>query len=216
MTIKDIERQLEATEKAREQLVKTKRESDQLALEYRARADEAASIGNVESYKELKALADDAEAVAYVCGKQLEAEQANPITIEQTRVAWDVYAKEYNKKLAAKISKFETLKADLLREYAEAVELQKEACATREWLADVVQQKPTRAEGEGSLRYRYPMSYLPCVGGNEQPQLRIGGAVIHDPDAVYYLASWKLDSVKLQADPRTSKFCSVLMSHRAD
>ena len=89
MTIKEIEKQVENTKKAREQLAATQAENESLAKEYRAKSDAAATAGDVATYKEFKALADDAEAVAYVCGKQLEAEQANAVTVEQTREAWE-------------------------------------------------------------------------------------------------------------------------------
>lgn len=216
-TIKDIENQLKATEQARLQLEKTKNENEAQAKEYRTQADAAAVAGDVARYKELKALADDAEAVAYVCEKQLEAEKGNPVTYDQTREAWDDYVAEYNKKLSAALRKFEKLKADMLKEYEGAVELQRKACETREYLADVIGKKPLRADGEHRLADLYPMDSIPCVknplsGG----AISIGGARIIDPDAVYYLASFKLAGDQLLNNPGKSVLCAVVQDHRAD
>ncbi len=211
MTIKEIEKQVEATEKAREQLAETKRESEQLAQEYRARADEAASIGNVESYKELKSLADDAEAVAYVCGKQLEAEQGNAVTLEQTQEAWEDYAEAYNKKLAAKLKKVQAAKAEYLREYMEAVDLQREACCTRERLAECAGVKAHRTEGF------YRMDYIPynSMSNGRKPLVSLSGAAIQDPDAVALLASLGIDGAKLTGDERQQIIYAVVAEHKA-
>lgn len=215
MTIKDIEKQLKDTQGARDMLAKNQRENEAKAKEYREKADTAAAAGDVATYKEYKALADDAEAVAYVCGKQLEAEQGNPVTIEQTREAWDEYAADYNKKLSAKLRKFEAAKADMLREYAAAVELQLQACATREWLADIIDKRPLFQEGEGILAQLYPMDYIPCASGLMPGLVSIGGANIKDADAVYYLSSFKLDGNKLYEDARQKMVTCVVGRHRA-
>lgn len=216
-TIKDIENQLKATEQARTQLAKTKTENEAQAKEYRTQADAAAVAGDVARYKELKALADDAEAVAYVCEKQLEAEQGNAVTYDQTREAWDDFVGDYNKKLSAALRKFEKLKADMLKEYEGAVELQRKACETRERLASVVGKLPARVDGESRLADLYPMDSIPCAknpldGGT----ISIGGAGIVDPDAVYYLASFKLTSDKMLNNPGKRVLCSVVQYHRAE
>ena len=211
MTIKDIEKQMEATEKAREQLAKTKQENEEQAKEYRAKADAAATAGDVATYKEYKALADDAEAMAYVCGKQLTAEQGKAVTAEQTQDAWENYAGGYNKKLAAKLKKVQAAKAEYLREYMEAVDLQREACRTREQLAAYAGVKEHRAEGF------YPMDYLPCnnMSNGRKPLVSIRGANIQDPDAVALLASLGMDELDLSRDERTRIVCAVVGSHRA-
>lgn len=216
-TIKDIENQLKATEQARTQLAKTKEENEAKAKEYRTQADAAAVAGDVAKYKELKALADDAEAVAYVCEKQLEAEQGTSVTYEQTREAWDDYVAEYNKKLSSALRKFKELKADMLKAYGEAVELQRKACQTREVLADVVGKKPLRVDGESALANLYPMDAIPChkntlAGGT----ISIGGANIVDPDAVFYLASFKLTGDQMLNNPGKRVLCAVVQDHRAD
>ena len=211
MTIKEIEKQMEATEKAREQLAKTKRENEEQAKEYRAKADAAATAGDVASYKELKALADDAEAVAYVCGKQLEAEQGNAVTPEQTQEAWEDYAEAYNKKLAAKLKKVQAAKAEYLREYMEAVDLQREACHTREKLAGYAAVKAHRVEG------LYRMDYIPCnsMSNGRKPLVSLSGAAIQDPDAVALLASLGIDGAQLTGDERQRIIYAVVAEHKA-
>lgn len=215
-TIKDIEKQLEATKQARIHLAKNKEENEALAKEYRAKADEAAIAGDVARYKEMKALADDAEAVAYVCEKQLEAEQGSAVTYEQTREAWDGYAVEYNKKLSTALRKFKDLKADMLKAYGEAVELQRNACQTREALADAVGKKPLRIEGESSLADLYPMDAIPCYKSIVGGTISIKGANIVDPDAVFYLSSFKLTGDQLLNNPGKRVLCSVVQDHRAE
>lgn len=211
MTIKDIEAQVEATKKAREQLEKSKRDNEAQAKEYREKADAAATAGDVATYKEYKALADDAEAMAYVCGKQLAAEQGKAVTAEQTQDAWENYVGGYNKKLAAKLKKVQAAKAEYLREYMEAVDLQREACRTRERLAAYAGVKEHRAEGF------YPMDYIPCNTSNNghKPVVDLRGANIQDPDAVALLASLGMDELDLSRDERTRIVCAVVGSHRA-
>ncbi len=215
MTIKDIEKQVEATKEARAQLERSLRDSKDQEKEYRAKADEAAVDGDVVSFKKYKALADDAEAMAYVCRKQLDSEQASPVTVAQTQEAWASYTAEYSKKLAAKLRRFEALKADMLREYAETVELQRQAFLVRERLAGYVGKLPLAVDGEGSLATMYPMEYIGCKRGTESPLLTIGGAFIKDPDAVYYLASFNLDGPKLYEDARQKTVTDVILNHRA-
>ena len=218
MTIKDIENQLKATEQARLQLEKTKKENEDQAKEYRTQADAAAVAGDLTRYKELKALADDAEAVAYVCGKQLEAEQGKAVTLEQTRDAWDSYAADYNKKLSAKLRKLEAAKADLLKDYADALILQGEACAVRERLARYagVHLQPAGVGIDDRLEKTYPMEYIPCKNALKgDVTTAIAGSSVKDPDAVYYLASLQLDMLTLAKDPRQHAMVSVVCNHRA-
>lgn len=210
MTIKDIEAQVEATKKAREQLEKSKRDNEAQAKEYREKADAAAIAGDVTSYKELKALADDAEAMAYVCGKQLEAEQGNAVTKDQTIEAWAGYAEAYNKKLTAKLKKVQAAKADYLREYMEAVELQREACRTREQLAGYAEVDKSKVD------YLYQMDYIPCnkAMNNRRPLVSLTGTGIQDPDAVALLASLGIDGAELTGDERQRIVFSVVSAHK--
>ena len=211
MTIKEIEKQMEVTEKAREQLAKTKQENEEQAKKYRAKADEAAAAGDVASYKELKALAEDAEAVAYVCGKQLDAEQDKAVTPEQTQEAWEEYAEAYNKKLAAKLKKMQTAKAEYLKEYMEAVDLQREACLTRERLAAYAEVKPHR------LDVFYQMDYIPCntMLNGRKPLISLNGTPLNDPDAVALLASLGMDGNDLAGDERQKIVYTVVYEHKA-
>lgn len=216
MTIKEIEKQVEATKEAREQLIKTKDENEKKAKEYREKADSAAISGDLVQYKELKSLAEDAEAVAYVCGKQLEVE--HPVTLEQTRDAWDSYAADYNKKLSAKLRKLEAAKADLLKDYADALIIQGEACAVRERLARYagVHLQPTGVGIDDNLEKTYPMEYIPCKNAMKgDVTTAIAGSSVKDPDAVYYLASLQLDMLTLAKDPRQHAMVSVVCNHRA-
>ena len=218
MTIKDIENQLKATEQARLQLEKTKKENEDQAKEYRTQADASAVAGDLTRYKELKSLAEDAEAVAYVCGKQLEAEQGKAVTLEQTRDAWASYAADYNKKLSAKLRKLEAAKADLLKEYADALILQGEACAVRERLARYagVHLQPAGVGIDDHLEKTYPMEYIPCKNAMKgDVTTAIAGSSVKDPDAVYYLASLQLDMLTLAKDPRQYAMVSVVCNHRA-
>ena len=216
MTIKDIDKQVEATKDAREKLAKTQRENEAQAKEYRAKADAAATAGDMATYKEFKALAEDAEDMAYVCKKQLEAEQSSPVTLEQTQAAWADYAADFNKKLAAKLRKFEAAKAEMLKEYAEAVELQREALVVRERMAGYSGKLPLAVEGEGKLASLYPMDYIRCTRGMEYPMVTIGGSDIKDADAVYYLASFKLNGPQLYEDARQKMVTSVVFKHRVN
>lgn len=218
MTVKEIENLVKVQNEQREQALRRKQEHEVLAQEYRAKAEAAATAGDIERYKELKAMAEDAEAVAYVCGKQLEAD--NPITLEQTRKAWDDYAADYKKKLAGKLKRFETAKDELLKAYAEAVVLQGEACEVRERLARFCGRtlEPAGIVNDKRLDEAYPMDYIPCKGSgvlDDDVVVSIVGSSIKDPDAVYYLASLQLKNMILANDPRQRALTYVVKNHRA-
>lgn len=218
MTIKDIEKQVENAKKTREELIKNQSESEEQAKNYRAKADAAAIAGDVAAYKEFKALADDAEAMAYVCGKQLDAE--NNITLEQTREAWEDYVSDYKRKFAGKLKKFEAAKDEMLKAYADAVVLQGEACEARERLARLCGM-PLQVAAVGiddRLDATYPMDYIPCKSGSMMDNdavVSIAGSSIKDPDAVYYLASLHLKNMILANDPRQQALAYVVKNHRA-
>lgn len=218
MTIKDIEKQVENAKKTREELIKNQSESEEQAKNYRAKADAAAIAGDVAAYKEFKALADDAEAMAYVCGKQLDAE--NNITLGQTREAWEDYVSDYKRKLAGKLKKFEAAKDEMLKAYADAVVLQGEACETRERLANLCGMTlgPVAVGIDDRLDATYPMDYIPCKSGSMMDNdavVSIVGSSIKDPDAVYYLASLHLKNMILTNDPRQQALACVVKNHRA-
>ena len=216
MTIKEIDKQVEATKDAREKLAKTQRDNEAQAKEYRAKADAAAIAGDMAAYKEFKTMAEDAEDVAYVCKKQMEVEQGSPVTLEQTQAAWADYAADFNKKLAAKLRKFEAAKAEMLKEYAEAVELQRDALVVRERMAGYVNKMPAVIEGESWLAGLYPMEYIHCTRGMEYPMVTIGGSTMKDADAVYYLASFKLNGAQLYEDARQKMVTAVVYNHRVN
>ena len=217
LTIKDIEAQVKATKDAREQMKNTQLENEEQGKKYRMEANAAAAAGDLARYKELKSLAEDAEDLAFVCKKQLEAEQPAPVTLDQTREAWEGYAADYNKKLAAKLRKFEAAKAEMLKEYAEAVALQGEACAVRERLAGYAG-RSLQPSGviDKRLADTYQMDYIPCVKSmGEGVKLSISGSSVADPDAAYYMASLQLDGQNLFNDPRQHTITAVVHNHRA-
>lgn len=218
MTIKEIENQMKATNEAREQMKHTKLDNENLARKYREDADAAAIAGDIARYKELKALADDAEAVAYVCGKQLEVEQKPPVTVDQTIEAWNEYVSDYNRKLAAKLRKFEAAKATMLKEYADAVVLQGEACEMRERLARYAgRELGPSGFTDFRLSATYPMDYIPCaVPTSNGVKLSIIGSNMLDPDAVYYLSSLNLVGHDLTVDPRQNAISRIVGAHRAN
>lgn len=218
MTIKEIENLVKVRNEAREQAIRKKQENETKAEQYRIDADEAATAGDLERYKELKALAEDAEAVAYVCGKQLEIE--HPVTLEQTRKAWDDYVSDYKKKLSAKLKRFEAAKVEMLKEYAGAVVLQGEACEVRERLARYCGMTlgPAVIGTDKRLDDTFQMEYIPCNGSNvlkNDVVVTISGSPIKDPDAVFYLASLQLEPQVLTNDPRQRALTFVVKNHRA-
>ena len=131
---------------------------------------------------------------------------------------WDSYAADYNKKLSAKLRKLEAAKADLLKDYADALILQGEACAVRERLARYagVHLQPAGVGIDDHLEKTYPMEYIPCKNAMKgDVTTAISGSSVKDPDAVYYLASLQLDMLTLAKDPRQYAMVSVVCNHRA-
>lgn len=211
MTIKDIDKQVEATKETRAQLERVQQENEEKAKDCRIKADAAAADGDLTGYKKLKGLAEDAEAVAYVCKKQLEVEAAPAVTKAQTVEAWDEYAADYNKKITEKLEKVRKAKESFLREYMEAVDMQREACSVRERLAFYVGVKPDRVDSV------YDMAYIPYHNGMEpgKPSVWLKGAGVDDPDAVALLASLNLSPAQLAQDERQQIVTAVVRYHKS-
>lgn len=211
MTVSDIDNAIRQSVAEAENLIATQQKNEAAAVEYKGSADKAAAAGDLEGYKHYKALADDAEAVAYVCKMQLQADRPMPVTTEQTQEAWEKYAADYNKKIAARLKKFEALKADMLKEYEAAFELQKEACAVRERLAGYVSRCPDKMQPEGRLATMYPMEYIPYISGPIRGANSLVGITLTDANAAYYLACMEQD----EREAKGSALYAAVGRHRA-
>lgn len=224
MKIQDIERMVEEAAEKLHNMIKARDEAAQRAEKCLTEAEDAAIAGDTERYKKLKSQADDAAATNYVCTKQIERMKSGPVVTKDEVVdAWTDYAKEYNKTLKAKLKKFHDMKMSMLKEYAEMVDLQGEACAVRERLAEQAGIKIDGARRGNSLDKIFQMEFIPCAGrtmaektmsGIGQLSIR-GTSRVEDADAVYFLSSLSLPETKLCDSPEEAKITSVVVWHEA-
>lgn len=210
MKVSDIDKKYQESMKDYQILIdkqnNVKRDAEQLS----AAAEKAAFTGDLDAYKDLKAKASDADALAYVLQKQIERiGSGNLFTPAEIESAWADYAADRNKALKAKEKKFAEAKTNLLRQYAEMITDQRETCATRERLAGYIGIDKEKAGG------RFPMDHLPCIEFGEVGATSINGARIADPDAVYYLSNMRLDSRYMLENPDVQILWNVLKEHHS-
>lgn len=215
ITVKEIDKKYQNNMDACRALIEQEKNARDSAEMLNSQAEAAACSGNVEAYSDLRNRAQEAEDRAYVLGKRIEQMNgADMFSDEEINEAWKNYADEHNKQLAAKLKIFNETKSDLLRQYAEMVTQQRETCAVRERLSAYIGLQKKIAPDYG-LGARFPMDYIPCLKGGENGTLNIRGANINDPDAAYYIASFKKDPLELVKDEATQTAVRVVGSHQS-
>ena len=216
ITVKDIDKKYQDNMDACRALIEQEKNAKNNAEQLNAEAEAAAVAGNVEAYTELKNKARDAEDLSYVLGKQIEKlNHAELFSDDEINEAWKSCADEHNKQLAAKLKKFNETKTDLLRQYAEMVTLQRETCAVRERLSGYIGMQKQPATPDFGLGKRFLMDYIPCMKNGENGVLSVPGANIADPDAAYYLASFKKAALDLIKDEAARNIVCVVGFHQS-
>lgn len=195
------------------------------AKDYAAKADKldteaeaAAAAGDLAGYKKKHNAAEDARAAAHVAEKQGEAmRNATPVTKEEAASAWEEYTKEYNKLIQQRISKYQEIKQQLREAYKSAVDLQQEACATRERLAQHC------GIEDQLIRKSFAMVTIPCRSGADNTgNLILAGTTNRDPDLCFYLSAHMIeaklstaDTAKMTADKIFNQTSAVVSHHKS-
>lgn len=216
MKVSDIDKKYQESMKEYQILIDKQNTAARQAEDLKNDAEKAALAGDLEAYKDLKRKSEDAEALAYVLQKQIEKTGASDLfSKEEIFDAWEDYAGDQNKALLSKLKKFRATKADLLRQYAEMISMQRETCAVRERLCRYIGiEKVPLAKGCG-LDNRFPMEYIPCLQNTDAGSISIQGARISDPDAVYYLSSFEKKAPEMIKDPDVQTVLAVVDQHHA-
>lgn len=138
-----------------------------------------------------------------------------PVTEADARDVWSDYSEQYNKNMAKALAEFASLRDKLVAAYLTMVEMQNDACRTREGLCDVLGiNNPDRA---------FPMQYIPVRAGvNELGLVKKGSLNATDPDFVYVAACLEVKAGKnIQLAPNTAeaktveKAAAVVINHRS-
>lgn len=191
MKIKDIDKKYQDSLSEHQRLIEDEAKAKRRAEQYRDEAEEAALAENVDLYESLQAKASHEEAVAYVLSKRIENNNVKRLDEAEVLEAWEDYASDYDKKLMDGWKQFNETKKKLLHQYAELVDMQYEACATRKRLAGYI----------ASDVKRFEMNFIPCLNEN----VSFAGMYVHDADMVYCLAELARQGVDIRGDERVDR-----------
>ena len=220
MKVADIDKKFQESMKDYQTLIEKQNAAKRQAEDLQSAAEDAALAGDVETYKDLKRKAEDAESLSYVLQKRIEKTGAKDVfTMEEVVDAWEEYADDHNKKLKAKLKKFSETKLDLLRQYDDLVTLQREACAVRERLARYIGVDKAPGTPDLGLSKLFPMDYIPCRKKGDFGALAFAsvyGVGIADPDAIYFLANMDKRPESLAKDADVQTVVGVVGMHRTN
>ena len=110
---------------------------------------------------------------------------SSSVSTEMAKDAWTNYTADYDKRLVRAVSAFEAEKEKLFKMYSDMIDMQQEACAVREQLANAVS-----LNSDAFMLKTVPVQR----GANVKGALRIGGTSILDPDFCYYLSHYIIKS----------------------
>ncbi len=182
-------------------------------------AQAAAAAGNLDGYK-----AAQAEAAAFgdqltVCKAHLhELETTSPISEGQAALAWQNYSAQYNKQFDAKLAQYEKIKQELLTVYAELIDIEAAAFATRERIAvNSGLDKKAQSLFDKPLDLSFPCKCLPDKSDTSGPQLGMPGTIIKNEDALFYLIELskrrKVNAMGFVNDPDIQKVTDIILRH---
>ena len=215
MTVKELDEKYQASMLNYQQMIESQKEAARKAAEYNDLAETAAAAGDLDAYKKNRADAIDAESLAYVLDKQIKKAGENPVFNEtEVAEAWRRYTAEYGKSLASKRKRFDKLKTELLDEYASMVQLQRDACATRERISAYIGKgrNTVAMERDNAFDKRFEMDMIPHKKGLAY----IIGANTEDADLIYFLANMGItDAVALAQNNDAQTVVRVVHFHKA-
>ena len=217
MTVKELDEKYQASMLNYQQMIESQKEAARKAAEYNDLAETAAAAGDLDAYKKNRADAIDAESLAYVLDKQIKKAGENPVFNEtEVAEAWRRYTAEYGKSLASKRKRFDKLKTELLDEYASMVQLQRDACATRERIGAYIGKGRSATAGyeecDNAFDKRFEMDMIP----HEKGLAYIRGANTDDADLIYFLANMGItDAVALAQNNDAQTVVRVVRFHKA-
>lgn len=177
-----LQQDKEQREKLQSEIASLMEEESKLDAQMKTAAD----AGEVDNYLELSNQKDTVAKKIYV--KRTFQDKRSPLVTETGATeAWNDYVGSYNKKLKAAIADYESEKQKLCSMYSDMVELQKNACATREILADAVS-VPSSNFKMDTIPFVEYVSDIKDQAINYA--MRLNGLIgVADPDVCYYLSN---------------------------
>ena len=113
---------------------------------------------------------------------------------ERVKVAWNDYRAKYDPQMEKAIAEFEKAKRKMLDAYSAMVELQTESSTVRKRFGAYIGQDPLNPVDPV---VRFPAKMIPLRGAiaSNVALLSMGGTTIKDPDAVYYLSDFVVNTM---------------------
>lgn len=184
MTIDDFKSTVKKNQKAREQIRADIEKLMQRESQLDAEAQAAVENGDSDLYIEKLTEKDKTTSAVYVKRSFLD-RQRHLATREDAMSAWADYSAKHEKALKKLLNEYNSYKEKMYKLYAEMVELQDKACATRENTA--------AAAGIESAKDELPMEYIPLVSINSKAEpiaIMPNCDGIGDIDAVFYAGQY--------------------------
>ncbi len=205
ITVQDLERKAREAAEARDEIKEEEKRLFNETRDLNIQADEAADAGNLDLYLELKKKIETAAAKAYVRKRQLE-KKDSPVTREEAASAWADYRADYEKKLSAKLTAVDKARSAFLVAYKDAVDVQADACATRQRLAKFLDQP-------GDVAVAFPMATIPERHGVDVTTVHLGAFGILDRDLAFAISNMNDKPVDLMNSAEARRYISVVIGH---
>lgn len=206
MTIKEIDKRASEAVAARDALEREERQLSQRVEDLKKQARDAAEAGDVETYKQINAELQDAEAVAFVKSAQLS-KADRPVSEEDVKAAWYGYKSEYERALDKGLRELDRARSAFVNAFLSVVETQNEALRVRERCARYIGIEPPTF-GQDSDRV-YSLFSMKTIPSHDDGRLRFGVYQCTVPEVVYCLASGKAP------EDGEALFNSVVRLHQA-
>ena len=210
-TIAEVETLIQENANKRNTLSAEIEELEKTAAAIEADVQAAAKSDDVDAYLAKKSEKDRIDALLYVKRSALN-NIPDVLPVEEVSDAWAAYADTYNKALRKKMKAYTELRQKLSDAFIEMVNLQLEACTTREKLAKYTG-NTVEFLNPCIVDKVFAMDYMPC----DETSMSLHGTPwrISDPDTLYYLAGVESDARKLFESEIAKKIISVVKFHRS-
>ena len=212
LTFKEI---VEKARKAAEARLQLQSEDDRVnneRLRLKAEASAAIDEGDAEKYLSIGKQIERLDVDALIHKRQLEKASA-PVTKEECVAAWADYRPTYEKSLTSALSILDRKRTEYLRAYNDCVDLQEEACKTREELASFCGVKTDPLSGD-EIDLVFPMKTIPNLAGVGDITLR-GPAGILDKDLAFVTSYTGGKPTAFLNDPKILRLLAVVKRRRS-
>lgn len=178
----------------------------------KAEAETAIDAGDAEKYLSLKQQMERLDVDALIRKRQLE-KTSVPATREECVAAWADYRPAYEKNLTTSLAALDKARVAYLKAYNDCVDLQEEACKTREELASFCDVKTDALSGN-EIDLVFPMKTIPNITGINEVTLK-GPTGVLDKDLAFVVAYTGKEPVTFRDDPDVLRLLAVVARKRS-